>query len=172
MANEKTTQDKAEQHFFEVLKDFDQAMLVTHGSSVGFHARPMAIAKTETDGSVWFITGGETPKVDELKQDSAILAVLQKGGKTMSLGGHAELSRDKAKIAELWKETFRAWFKGKDDPSIVLIRLNPTEAEYWDNTGLQGLKFALKFAQAYVSGKNLRNDEMNADPNVHAKVSL
>jgi general stress protein 26 len=172
MANEKTTQDKAEQHFLEVLKDFDQAMLVTHGSSVGFHARPMAIAKTETDGSIWFITGGDTPKVDELQEDSSILAVMQKGAKTMSIGGRAELSRDRAKIAELWKETFRAWFKGKDDPNIVLIRLNPAEAEYWDNSGLQGLKFALKFAAAYVSGKSMRNDEINADPDTHAKVSL
>jgi len=53
-----------------------------------------------------------------------------------------------------------------------LIRLNPTEAEYWDNSGLQGLKFALKFAAAVVSGKSLRNDEINADPATHAKVAL
>jgi len=172
MANEKTTQDKAEQHFSEVLKEFDQAMLVTHGSSVGFHARPMAIAKTEADGSIWFITGGDTSKVDELKNDAAILAVMQKGSKTMSIGGRGELSRDRAKIQELWKETFRAWFKGKDDPNIVLIRLNPTEAEYWDNSGLQGLKFVLKFAAAYVSGKSMRSDELDADPDAHAKVSL
>lgn len=172
MATAKTTQDKAEQHFFELLKGFDTAMMVTHGNNVGLHARPMAIARVEDDGGIWFITGGDTAKVDEVRQDATMLAIMMNGSKSMSVGGNAELSRDRAKIAELWKESFRAWFKGKDDPNIVLMRLNPSEAEYWDNSGLQGLKFALKFASAYVSGKSMRNDEMNADPNVHGKVSL
>lgn len=178
MATVKTTEEQAEQHFLEVLKGFDQAMLVTHGSQVGLgaqaalHARPMAIAKTEPDGGIWFISGGDTSKVNELQQDSTILAVMQSGSKFMSVGGRAQLTRDRAKIEELWKETFRAWFDGKDDPNIVLIRLNPTEAEYWDNSGLKGLKFAMKVAAAVVSGKNMRREEQNADVNEHAKLNL
>jgi general stress protein 26 len=172
MTNAKTTQDKAEQHFFEILKDFEQAMLVTHGSTVGLHARPMAIAGTEEDGSIWFITGADTAKVYELEKDSTILAVMQKGSKSMSTAGRAALVRDRAKIHALWKETFRAWFEGKDDPNIVLIRLIPAEAEYWDSSGLQGLKFVLKFAAAYVSGKTLRSDGAGEDPEAHAKVQL
>jgi general stress protein 26 len=172
MANAKTTQDKAEQHFFETLKGFDQAMLVTHGATTGLHARPMAIAGSEDDGSIWFITGADTPKVDELQRDSAILAVMQQNAKSMSIGGRAEIIRDRAKIQALWKETFRAWFKGKDDPNIVLIRLNPVEAEYWDSSGLQGVKFVLKFAAAVVSGKPMDRDSQMNDPNMHAKVNL
>lgn len=172
MATLKTTEAKAEQHFHEVLKDFDEAMLVTHGSQAGLHARPMAIAKTEQDGGIWFVSGGDTSKVSELQNDATILAVMQSGSKFMSVAGRAELTRDRAKIHELWKEGFRAWFDGKDDPNIVLIRLNPTEAEYWDNSGLKGLRFALKFAAAVVSGKNLRRDEQNADVTEHAKLNL
>jgi general stress protein 26 len=172
MANVKATQDKAEQNFFELLEGFDQAMLVTHGSAAGLRARPMAIAGTEEDGSIWFITGGDTGKVGELEQDSTILAVMQNGSKSMSIGGRAELSRDRAKINALWKEMFRAWFQGKDDPNIVLIRLNPTEAEYWDNSGLQGVKFVLKVAAAVVSGKSLRHDDRGEDVDAHAKVQL
>jgi general stress protein 26 len=172
MANAKTTQEQAEQHFIEVLKTFDQAMLVTHGSAAGLHARPMAIAKTEADGGIWFISGIDTGKVNELAQDSTLLAVMQQSGKFMSVAGRAQLVRDRAKIHELWKETFRAWFDGKDDPNIVLIRLNPTEAEYWDMSGLKGLRFALKFAAAVVSGKNMRQDERNEDVGTHAKLNL
>jgi general stress protein 26 len=173
MANAKTTHDKAEQHFLEVLQDFEQAMLVTHGSTAGLHARPMAIASKEEDGSIWFISGGDTSKVNELEKDSTILAVMQNGSKMLSVAGRADLSRDRAKIHALWKETFRAWFEGKDDPNIVLIRLIPTEAEYWDNSGLKGLKFALKVAAAYVSGKTLRNDGGGSeDVDAHAKVNL
>ncbi|HKU43919.1 MAG TPA: pyridoxamine 5'-phosphate oxidase family protein [Polyangiales bacterium] len=167
-----TTGFKAEQNFFEILKGFDTAMLVTHGSTAGLHARPMAIARAEDDGSIWFITGGDTPKVFELEKDSTILAVMQGEKKSLSVGGRAELSRDRDKIHELWKEAFRAWFKGKDDPNIVLIKMTPVEAEYWDNSGLSGLKFALKFAAAYVTGKAMSHTGEDADVDEHAKVRL
>lgn len=172
MANEQTnTGDKAEQHFLEILKGFDQAMLVTHGAAIGLHGRPMTIADTDRDGSIWFITGEDTAKVYELEKDTAMLAVMQSAAKSLSVGGRAELRRDRAKIEAVWKETFRAWFKGKDDPNIVLIRLNPIEAEYWDNSGLQGMKFALKFAKAVVSGKPLSHGD-EGDIDAHAKVRL
>lgn len=172
MATVQTTQQQAEQHFREVLKDFDQAMLVTHSDEIGMHARPMSIASKEDDGSVWFITGEDTPKVAELHRDRLILAVMQTGVKSLSITGRAELIRDREKIHALWKETFRAWFDGKDDPNIVLIRLNPEQAEYWDNSGLKGMKFALKLAAAYVSGKTLRHEADQEDVDAHAKVRL
>jgi general stress protein 26 len=173
MANAKTTtpDEKAQQNFFEILKDFKEAMLVTHGSAAGLHARPMAIADTDRDGSLWFITGGDTSKVFELEKDSSILAVMQSSSKSLSVGGRAELSRDRNKIHELWKESFRVWFKGKDDPNIVLIRLNPAEAEYWDTSGGQGVKFALKYAAAYVTGQSMSHND-SGDVNTHGKVQL
>jgi general stress protein 26 len=173
MANAKTTtpDEKAQQNFFEILKEFKDAMLVTRGSSAGLHARPMAIADTDQDGSLWFITGGDSSKVFELEKDATALAVMQGSSKSLSVGGRAELSRDRNKIHELWKEAFRVWFKGKDDPNIVLIRLHPAEAEYWDSSGVQGVKFALRFARAYVTGQSMSYDQTD-DVNTHAKVRL
>jgi general stress protein 26 len=170
MAHSPNDAEKAQQKFFELLKQFDNAMLVTHSERSGpLHGRPMAIAETSEDGSIWFITGADTHKVDEIAQDTHLLAVMQKDRQFLSVSGRGELHRDKARIHKVWKESFRAWFDGKDDPNIVLIRLNPTDAEYWDNKGLAGLKFVLKFAAAYVSGKELRGPN---DVNVHAKVPL
>jgi general stress protein 26 len=161
---------KAQQNFFELLKKFDTAMLVTHsGKSAPLHARPMAVAETSEDGSVWFITGQDTPKVDEIQHDSELVATFQHERQFLSVSGRAELHHDRARIHKVWKESFRAWFNGKDDPNIVLIRLNPSSAEYWDNTGLKGLKFALKVAAAYVTGQELRG---SGDVNTHAKVPL
>jgi general stress protein 26 len=173
MANAKTTtpEDKAQQNFLELLREFDQAMLVTRGSNAGLHARPMAIAHTDQDGSLWFITGGDTSKVFELEADATSVAVMQSSSKSLSVSGRAELSRDRNKIHELWKESFRVWFKGKDDPNIVLIRLNPAEAEYWDSSGAQGVKFALRFAKAYVTGQSMSQGQTE-DVNTHAKVRL
>ena len=125
---------QAEKNFFELLAKFDNAMLVTQPTQGGApHARPMAIAETSEDGSLWFITGADTPKIDELAHNGSILAVMQNERQWLTVSGQAELHRDRARIHQVWKESFRAWFDGKDDPNIVLIRLNPSEAEYWDN---------------------------------------
>jgi general stress protein 26 len=163
--------DKAQQNFLEVLRSFDQAMMVTHGAETGLHARPMSIADTDKDGSIWFITGADTAKVYELQRDHSLLAVMQSSSKSLTVGGRGELIRDRAKIHEVWKETFRAWFDGKDDPNIALIRLNPVEAEYWDNSGLKGIKFALKVAAAVISGKELSH-QGDSDVDTHAKLNL
>lgn len=169
-AIDKSAAEKAQHNFFELLKKFDNAVLVSHvtqGSSL--HARPMAIAETSDDGSIWFITGLDMPKVDELEKNPEVVAVMQHPKQWLTVTGRAELHRDRARIHKVWKESFRAWFDGKDDPNIVLIRLHAHEAEYWDNSGLAGVKFALKFAAAYVSGKEMRGPN---DVNIHGKVSL
>ncbi|MET0341078.1 MAG: pyridoxamine 5'-phosphate oxidase family protein [Polyangiales bacterium] len=169
MAHANNDNATAEQKFFELLGGFENAVLVTHDRSGPLHGRPMAIAETNDDGSIWFITRADAPKVDELQQDAHLLAVLQKERQWLTVSGRGELHRDRARIHKVWKESFRAFFDGKDDPNIALIRLNPSEAEYWDNRGTAGLKFALKYAAAYVTGKELKGTD---DPKVHGKVAL
>lgn len=162
--------DKAQQNFFELLKKFDTAMLVTHATKAGpLHARPMVIAETGNDGSIWFITGADTPKIDELEHDNELVAAFQRDRQYLAVSGRAEIHKDRARIHKLWKESYRLWFQGKDDPNIVLIRLNPSSAEYWDETGLKGVKFLLKAAAAYVLGRELHEPN---DINIHGKVSL
>jgi general stress protein 26 len=161
---------KAQQHFLEILRKFDQAMLVTQSTTGEFHARPMAIADFADDGSIWFISGEDTSKVTELKQDSKILAVMQSTAKYLSVSGRAEVQRDRAHVQRLWKDAYKAWFTGKDDPNIVLIQLRPSEAEYWDNSGIKGLKFALQYAAARVTGTEMRGEAQGVDQ--HAKVRM
>lgn len=161
---------QAQQNFTEVLKKFDTAMLVTHTSQGGpLHGRPMAVADTEEDGSVWFITGADTPKLSEIQKDSEVVATFQASRVFLSVTGKVQIVRDRARIEQVWKESFRAWFDGKDDPNIVLLRVAPSQAEYWDNTGLKGVAFALKVASAYVSGKELRGP---GSVDQHGKVEL
>ena len=166
----KNTSAAATQNFTELVKKFDTAMLITRAGENGpLHARPMAVAEIGEDGSIWFITGKDTAKVGELQQDSELVATFQEARLYVSVTGRGEVSQDRAHIQRIWKEPFRVWFDGKDDPNIVLLRLKPSTGEYWDNTGTKGLKFALKFAAAYVSGKELRDP---GDPAQHAKVQL
>jgi len=154
----------------ELLRSFDFAMLVSHGPNEQLHARPMAVAETGEDGSLWFLTGIDTAKTFEVARRPEIIAVMQSASSYLSVMGAAEIFSDREHIRRIWKESFRVWFDGKDDPNIVLIRLRPISAEYWNSTGLQGLKFALRYAKAYVTGHDLRDDE--GDVRAHARLQL
>ena len=47
--------------------------------------------------------------------------------------GRATISRDKAKIKELWEPIVKTWFtEGVDDPRITVIQVTPSEGYYWD----------------------------------------
>lgn len=168
---EKTiSNESAEQKFLEVLKSFDNAMLISGDRGSNPHARPMSIADVDKDGVLWFLTGKDTQKAFEISRDSDAMAVMQGNVRYLSVSGRAEIVEDRAKIQALWKEPMRAWFDGKDDPRIVLISFRPSEAEYWDNTGVSGVRFALRYAKAVLTGEELRQAPGNTD--THGKVQL
>ena len=129
-------------------------MLVTRSAEHGFHSRPMAIARVEDDGRMWFFTGKDTAKVHEIEEDSQVHLTAQQGDSAfLALSGRASLTVDRAKIAELWSEPVRVWFPGgKDDPNIELIAVRPERGEYWDNSGLNRCAYLWESAKAYVTG--------------------
>jgi general stress protein 26 len=162
--------DAQRQRFFELARTFDTAMLVTHKPDGTSHARPMALAEVSEQGDLWFVTREHTPKVDEVQHDERTLVIAQEKGKYLTVTGNAELRRDPQKVKDLWSESWRVWFKDKDDPELVLLCVHPEQGEYWDNSGAQGLKFLAKAAAAYVTRQPVRDEEQ--DPKSHGKVSL
>lgn len=155
-------------HLYDLLKDFDTAMLVTCGTDEMMHARPMAVAELSEDGTAYFMTGANSPKVAQLKADSAVTLSFQSGTQFASVCGTASIVRDQAVIDRLWKETWKVWFpQGKSDPSITLIRFTAQEGEYWDNAGIQGLKYMFGAVKAYAKGETPHPDEAQ-----HAKVEM
>jgi general stress protein 26 len=152
--NAATSPEAEREHFVSMLRKFRSAMLTTLGDGESFHARPMAIARVEDDGRVWFLTAAQSGKVHEIEADSHVSVTTQDGESAFAaLSGRATLSADRRKIAELWREPFRAWFPGgKDDPSLELIMVQPIRGEYWDNTGTNRISYLWEAAKAYVSG--------------------
>ncbi|MBX3197710.1 MAG: pyridoxamine 5'-phosphate oxidase family protein [Labilithrix sp.] len=142
--------ESTKQHLKELLESFDTAMLITrHGDRD--HARPMAVAAIEGANTLWFATAQAAPKSEEIRRDGRVSATFQSSRRFVALSGTAELVEDRAKIHELWKPTWRVWFpEGKDDPKLVLIRVTVTDAEFWDNTGARGLRYAFEAARALL----------------------
>ena len=153
-----------------LLKKFDTAMLVTHGRDYIEHARPMGIAHIDDNCDVWFFTERASEKAREIHHDSAVLLVFQKDHSAyVSITGQAQLTTDKSKTAEIWKDSFKTWFPGGvNDPNLLLIRVIVQEAEYWDNTGFKGIKYLFEAAKARSQGTKPHVDE----PEQHGKVNL
>ena len=55
------------------------------------------------------------------------------------------MDNDRAVIERLWNPFIAAWFEGKDDPKLTLLRLNAEQAEIWLNASnlLAGVKMLL-----------------------------
>ncbi len=155
-------------HLHDLIEDFDTAMLVTRAADGHLHARPMAVAELHADADVYFVTGVDSPKVAEIYADADVLVTFQSARQYAALYGRVNVVQDRTLIDKLWKEPWKVWFpRGKSDPSIALLRFDAERGEFWDNSGLQGLRYVFEAAKAYVRG-----DRPPVDSDQHAQVRL
>src|SRR5262249_60993875 len=83
-----------------------------------------------------------------------------------STPARAEVRRDPAKAAEIWKLTDNAWWNGPDDPDVCLLRVRPITAELWDGPASR-IVAAFEFVKAAISG-----GEPNLGENRKATVKM
>jgi general stress protein 26 len=160
-------EDKADR-LNDIIRHFDNAMLVTRSGEGRSHARPLAVAEIRPDGDIFFATDIQSPKVAEIAANPDVLVTFQSGSQFATVSGRAEVVKDRALIEQLWSEAWKIWFPdGKGDPSLCLIRVDGSAGEYWDNAGAQGIKRAFETAKAYLKGKTPEIDEKQ-----NAKVRL
>jgi general stress protein 26 len=156
-------------HLYAVIRGFKTALLITHAAGGGMHARPLAVADVPADGEILFATSSSSPKIAEIEADPRVLVTFQSGAQFVCVSGTAGVSRDRARLAALWSESWRIWYPaGVDDPFLCLVAVAPSEGEYWDNAGIKSLKYLWQGATAYLRGDRLTTDAAHA----HAKVDL
>lgn len=152
----------------EVLAAFEHGMLVTRTGDGALRARPMAVAEIGADDTIWFTTSDQSGKIDEIAADAHVCITFQEGHRFVSLSGEAFLVHDREKQRQLWREAWRPWFPGgEDDPHLVLLRVVPSEGEYWDRGGMQGLKYLFEAVRARVERRPMQTDERE-----HGRVEL
>jgi general stress protein 26 len=140
-------------HLEKLIEGFHTAMLVTRSSDGALRSRPLALAEVHDQGTLYFATSVDSAKVAELEKTPGVAVTLQASDKYISVTGDASVSRDRALIERLWSEAWKVWFPGgKDDPSLSIITVTPHAAEYWDQTGLKGIKYLFEAATAYAPG--------------------
>lgn len=139
MANEQELEKK----FWKALSSDRTVMLGLDGVEDG-HARPMTALVEGQSGPIWFFAGRPNAVVDHLAESRRAIATFSAKGHELfaSIHGNLSVNQDRATIDRLWNPFIAAWFDGKDDPKLVLLRFDPEHAEVWLNESsmLAGVK--------------------------------
>ena len=149
----------------ELINDIQTAMLTTIDGGV-LRSRPMATQEAEFDGTLFFLTGADTHKDEEIKKDNRVNVSYAEPSDNIyvSVSGTAQTYHDQAKIDELWNPFYKAWFpEGQTDPNIRVLKVTVEQAEYWDSSSstivhLVGFLKALATGEQYDGGENKKID--------------
>jgi general stress protein 26 len=133
--------------FWKALKSDMFVMLGVDGVENG-HTQPMTAQLLEDDGYVYFFTTKDNGLVQNMHQNRQAIATFVSKGHDLfaSIAGTLEEDQDRSKIDALWNAHTAAWYPGgKDDPDLLLIRLDPSSAQIWlnENNALAGIKALL-----------------------------
>lgn len=126
------------------------------GTEENLQFRPMATQKIDDDGHCWFFSDRRSAKDEQIDEYNKVYLLYSNPGKEnyMCIEGSAVVSRDQAKVEELWTPIAKAWFKGgKEDPYISVIEVTPLKAHYWDTKHGKMISF-LKILASAVSRKS------------------
>lgn len=149
---------------WELIDKIGFCMLTTQTSG-SLRARPMAAHAEPVENAIYFLTDVAGHKDDEIARwPNVCLAFADtKSQKYVSISGTAEVQNDRERIEDLWSTPAKAWWHDAKDPSIRVLKITPSSAEYWDSPGT--VISYIKMAAAAIS-----NTKPNMGDNV--KVEL
>ena len=137
--NQVTTEKKLDD-LYELIDGIEVAMMTTRRPDGYLVSRPMQTQKRESDSDLWFVTNIHSHKLDELESDPHVNLGFYKDRtrEWVSVSGIARVSQDRAKIHELYKPDWKAWFGdnggaedgGPDDPRMALVFVDAHSVTY------------------------------------------
>ncbi len=140
------------QRVWDIIERVGVCMLTTR-STDGLRARPLEARPDRENGIIWFVTDLRSGKEHEIEHNPEVgLTFVDASAKAyLSLTARAEVSRDHAKAAAIWKSTDAVWWRGPDDPNVCVLRVAPLTAELWDGPSSKAVA-AFEFVKARVTG--------------------
>lgn len=126
--------------FYAAIESIKTAMMTTRRTDGHFRARAMANQKRASGADLWFVCKEGTAKLADLANDPHIGLTYYRDSNRewVSVSGMAQISRDRAKIHELYEPDWKIWFDEAgdprhgtpDDPRMVLIGVTVHAAEF------------------------------------------
>ena len=146
---------------YALVDGIETAMFTTRRADGHLVSRPMATQQRTEGADFWFVTDVETHKLDELENDPHVNLAFYRDRtrEWVSVSGTARISRDRAKIHELYAPDWKAWFGdeggerdgGPDDPRLALILVEAHSVVYEKTDRPQPLVL-FEVARAMVTG--------------------
>jgi general stress protein 26 len=140
----------------EMAEDIKMCMFCTELSVRPIPTRPMSVLDIDEHGNLWFLSSAKSNKNFEIKHDDEVQLIFAKNADShfLSVFGRAVIYKDKAHVEEIWTPIAKTWFEeGKDDPDATVIKVQPTDAYYWDTKDGKMLSL-LKIAAGAIIGKS------------------
>ncbi len=137
---------------WDIIELVGVCMLTTRFAG-GLRARPLQSRPDRDAGIIWFVTDLHSTKEYEIESenDVGLVFIDAKDNAYLSITARAEVRRDHAKAAEIWKPTDNMWWKGADDPNVCVLRVTPLTAELWDGPASNAVA-AFEFVKSRLTG--------------------
>jgi general stress protein 26 len=129
-------------------KHLDDDRVVLLGGP-GVAPRPMTAIAENDRAPLWFFTAADTDLGEALDRSPTLQATATFAAKDhelfATLSGPLVADNDPAVIDRLWNPFIAAWFEGKDDPKLRLLRMDAADAHVWlnENSLVAGIKLLL-----------------------------
>jgi general stress protein 26 len=162
--------------FYGLIEEIKIAMMTTRRPDGHLESRAMANQKHVAGADLWFVTAEGTAKLRDIEHDPHVnLAYYREGSyEWVSASGIATVSRDRAKIRELYAPDWKAWFGQEgdprhgtaDDPRIVLIGIDVHAAVFLEvNKPKPVVLFEL--AKGWLTGERVEPGETHTLGEAH-----
>lgn len=131
------TEDLAGKEAIEKIKSIAESAGTCFFSTnlkVETNTRPMALQEVDDDGNLWFLSDVTSQKNRDIENDPIVELYFMNNSKYeyIFFKAKATISRDKALIEKYWTNFANAWFDGKDDPNVSVIKVSPTDGYYYE----------------------------------------
>lgn len=129
-----TTPEELKDKFWKSLHAQRTVMLGLEGVQEG-HMRPMTALCEEQDAPIWFFTSVDNALVAAQAVHSRAIATFAARGHELFATVHGQLAQehDRKVIDRFWSPFVAAWYEGKDDPKLAVLRLDAERAQIWLN---------------------------------------
>lgn len=136
-------------------EDARNCMFTTRPGTYPHETRPMSLQRVCDQGNLWFISATDSGKNTAIAEDPRVSLYFQNNGsyEFLIVNGTATIHTDQATIDENWTDFANAWFDGKEDPTVSIIKVKPDDSAYWDTQNGKIMSFIKMSFQALTGVK-------------------
>ena len=162
--------DSTKEKLYAQIDDIEIAMMTTRRPDGHLESRAMATQKRAAGADLWFVSREDTAKLRDIEADPHVNLAYYKDRtrEWVSVSGLATISRDRAKIRELYAPDWRMWFGEEgdprhgtaDDPRMVLIGVDVHAAVFLEMDKPQPVVL-FELVKGWVTGEEPDLGEMH-----------